>query len=64
MKKSIFRDLQFCVNGKIIRENIEFKPYKSVVVKISSDGSIEKLDVEFVPKDPKVVPREKQRMHF
>jgi hypothetical protein len=64
MEKSVFRDLEFNVNGKTIREKVEFKPYQSVMLKISPDGKLEYLDIGFVPKTPVVREREEQRMYF
>jgi len=64
MDKSEFRDLTFHVNGKTISKNIEFKPYQSVMVKISPEGELSLVDIDFVPKDPEIRPREKQRMNF
>jgi hypothetical protein len=64
MDKSVFRDLEFNVNGKTIREKVEFKPYQSVMLKISPDGKLDYLDIGFVPKTPVVREREEQRMYF
>ncbi len=64
MDKSEFRELTFHVNGKTITKNIEFKPYQSVMVKISPSDDFDLVDINFVPKDPIIRPREKQRMNF
>lgn len=64
MKASEYRELTFHVNGKEIRQKIEFKPYQSVMVKITAEGKVEYPDISFVPKDPKVKPREKQKTYF
>ena len=64
MDQSHFRELTFNVNGKSISQNIEFKPYQSVMLKISPDGKIELVDISFIPKDPIIRPREKQKMYF
>lgn len=64
MDKSDFRELTLHVNGKTIKENFEFKPYQSLMLKISPDGELSYEDITFVPKDPVIRPREPQRMHF
>ena len=51
-------------NGKTRDLKLEFKPYQSLMLKIAPDGSIEFLDIGFVPKTPIVRPREVQRMYF
>lgn len=64
MEQSEFKDLTLNVNGKTIQQNIEFKPYQSVMLKITPDGKLEFIDISFIPKTPEVRPREKQRMYF
>ena len=64
MEKSVFRTLEFNFNGKKEKKNIEFNPYQSVLLKFSSKGEIEELDIQFVPEDPIVRERMPQRMHF
>jgi hypothetical protein len=64
MKESEKSELTFTINGKSIRENIEFKPYQSVMLKISGKGKVEYMDISFTPKDPVVRPREVQKMYF
>ncbi len=64
MDQSEFKDLTLTINGKTIQQNFEFKPYQSLMLKISPDGSVEQMDITFVPKDPIIRPREEQRMHF
>jgi hypothetical protein len=64
MNKSEFKDFTFNFNGKKHEMKIEFKPYQSVVVKISPKGKIELVDITFNPKDPIIREREEQRMHF
>ncbi len=56
----------FTINnlGKSQRISVEFKPYQSVMLKISPKGKIEYVDINFIPKDPIVLPREPQRMNF
>jgi len=64
MDESDFRDLTLTVNGNTIFQKLEFKPYQSIMLKITPEGEVEQIDIEFVPNDPVVLPREKQRMHF
>ena len=64
MEKSVFRTLEFNFNGKKEKKNIEFNPYQSVLLKFSSKGEIEEVDIQFVPEDPIVRERMPQRMHF
>jgi alpha-L-rhamnosidase len=64
MDKSDFLDLTLNVNGKVIHENFEFKPYQSLMLKISPDGELSYVDISFIPKDPIIRPREKQRSYF
>ena len=64
MDKSDFEELTINVNGKNIQQKFEFKPYQSLMLKISPEGKIEFMDINFVPKDPVIRPREKQRMNF
>lgn len=64
MEKSIFKELTIHVFGKTIIQKFEFKPYQSLMVKISPAGELELEDISFVPKRPVVRPKEKQRMNF
>lgn len=64
MKQSVFRELTLYINGKTIRQKFEFKPYQSLMLKITADGEIEFVDITFIPKDPIVRPRESQKMYF
>jgi hypothetical protein len=64
MTESKFQELTLNVNGKTIKQRFEFKPYQSLMLKISKKGEIKFMDITFVPKDPVIKPREKQRMHF
>lgn len=61
---SEFRNLQIYANQKLSELKIEFKPYQSVILKISPNGKIEYPDISFIPRDPVVRPKEPQRMHF
>jgi hypothetical protein len=64
MENSVVIKLNLHINGKTVKQEIEFKPYQSVVLKINPGGNIENVDITFNPKDPVVRPKEKQRMHF
>ena len=64
MTQSDFSELVLNINGKAIRQNFEFKPYQSLMVKIKPSGEMEFMDINFIPKEPVVRPREKQRMYF
>lgn len=64
MDQSDFKELTLNINGHTIKRNFEFKPYQSLMLKISPEGDLEFLDINFVPKDPEVRPREEQRMYF
>jgi hypothetical protein len=64
METSDFLDLTFHLNGRTIRQKVEFRPYQSVMLRISPKGKVEWMDIGFVPKDPVVRPQEKQKMYF
>ena len=64
MEEGSDHEFTFHVNDIEITENIHFAPYQSVVLKITPDGEVSMPDITFVPKDPFVYPREKQRMYF
>ena len=64
MEQSEFKNLTLNINGKTIQQNFEFKPYQSLMLKISPSGKVENMDITFFPKDPIIRPKEKQRMHF
>ena len=64
MEKSDFNELSITVNGKTVQQKFEFKPYQSLMLKISVDGDLEFMDIGFVPKDPIIRTKEKQRMNF
>ena len=63
-EESVFQELTINWNGTTISHTFEFKPYQSLMISISPDGEMEYIDIEFVPKDPVVREREKQRMYF
>ena len=62
--QSVIREFTFTINGNSINQTVEFKPYQSVMLKITPNGEVDLVDIEFVPKDPIVRPKEKQRMYF
>ncbi|MEO1416708.1 MAG: glycosyl hydrolase [Bacteroidota bacterium] len=64
MDSSDQKMLTLHVNGHTIEETFEFAPYQSLMLKISPDGTWEFVDIEFVPKNPVIRPREPQRMNF
>ena len=64
MEQSEFKELTFNINGNIIQQTVEFKPYQSVMLKVSAAGKVEFMDIQFLPRDPIVRPHEKQRMYF
>ena len=64
MDSSEFRTLDLHINGETISETFEFLPYQSLMLKILPDGTMKQMDITFVPKEPVVRPREKQRMNF
>jgi hypothetical protein len=64
MKQSVYKKLIFTINGKKLTQDVEFKPYQSVVFKIGANGKAEQIDITFIPKDPVVRPRETQKMYF
>ncbi|MEM7037500.1 MAG: glycosyl hydrolase [Bacteroidota bacterium] len=64
MDGPVTRNVTLNVNGKSRTETLVFEPYQSIMLKFSPDGEMEYVDIGFVPKDPDVRPREKQRMYF
>jgi hypothetical protein len=64
MEQSDTLKLALTINGKLIERDFEFLPYQSLMLKITPDGDLELIDIGYVPKDPIIRPREKQRMHF
>ena len=64
MNHSVFSDLKFYINGKTIKKTIEFKPYQSVMLRISPKGKLDYMDIAFVPKDPVIRAREVQKTFF
>jgi len=64
MSQSEFKDLKININGHTITQKFEFKPYQSLMLKISGSGKLDFMDITFVPKDPIVRPKEEQKMYF
>ena len=64
MKQSEFKELTLHINGKTILQNFEFKPYQSIMLKVSPKGDVDMMDISFVPQDPVVRPREVQKSYF
>lgn len=62
--ESIHSEFKLSLNGKTQKLKIEFKPYQSVLLKITPNGKIEFVDIAFLPKTPIVRPREVQKMYF
>mgnify|MGYP001158130215 CR=1 FL=1 len=60
------KSLPLTINYNGNRHEIEvlFKPYQSIMIKISPSGKTEFMDISFTPKDPIIRPREKQRTYF
>ena len=64
MDQSVFSDLKFHINGKTIKKTIEFKPYQSVMLRISPNGKVDFMDIAFTPKDPVIRKKEVQKTYF
>ena len=64
MKQSDYRELTLTIDGNTIKQTFEFKPYQSLLLKISPKGKIEMMDISFAPKDPVIKPREVQKTYF
>ena len=64
MKQSVFRELTINVNGKTIRHKFEFKPYQSLLLKVTPEGEMSFVDISFVPNDPVIRVREQQKTYF
>ncbi|HLF63874.1 MAG TPA: glycosyl hydrolase [Saprospiraceae bacterium] len=64
MKQSNFSELTLNINGNIIRQKFEFKPYQSLMLRIPENKEVKFIDITFIPKDPVIRPREEQRMYF
>ncbi len=64
MKESEWNDLTFNYAGNSIVKKIEFKPYQSVALRISTNGDIEFIDINYIPEDPIVREAEPQKTYF
>ncbi len=64
MKQSTCRKLTFTIDGKAITQNVEFKPYQSLILRITANGKVDRIDITFLPKEPILRPREPQKMYF
>ena len=64
MDTSNFLNITFNYNGNRIKKLVEFKPYQSILLKISSEGNFEQLDIKFNPTEPIIREKEKQKMYF
>jgi hypothetical protein len=64
MDQSSETTLMFNIDGRAVSESIEFRPYQSVMLEIGPGGNVEYIDITFIPNDPQVRPKEKQRMYF
>lgn len=57
-------ELTLNFNGHAIKKTFEFNPYQSLMVKIKANGKLIYENIEFVPKDPVIRPRELQKTFF
>jgi hypothetical protein len=64
MDQSILSDLKFHINGKTIKKTIEFKPYQSVLLRISPTGKMDLMDIGFLPNAPVIRKKEVQKTFF
>ncbi|MCC6815727.1 MAG: hypothetical protein IT267_04895 [Saprospiraceae bacterium] len=64
MKTSQNLNLSIYSNGKQKNLKLKFKPYQSILLKITPEGKVKPIDISYYPKDPIIRPREKQRMNF
>ncbi len=62
--KASSQKFTFNYNGRIIEKEVLFQPYQSPIIKMGPKGEVEQINLEFVPKDPVVRPKEKQKMYF
>lgn len=62
--ESYFRELTFHVNGKTTTKKLEFKPYQSIMLEFTPSGEMKQVDISFVPRDPIIRERKKQKMYF
>ncbi|MCB0601910.1 MAG: hypothetical protein KDC28_11805 [Saprospiraceae bacterium] len=64
MKESETREINLYIHGHEIARRLEYKPYQSLMLRVSQEGRVELIDISFIPDDPVVRPREEQRMYF
>ncbi|MCB0734814.1 MAG: hypothetical protein KDC76_09540 [Bacteroidetes bacterium] len=64
MKASEFVEVTIHHQEKDHQVKLEFKPYQSLLLHLLPDGSIQSLDIHFVPKDPVIRPKELQKSFF
>ncbi|NNE13635.1 MAG: hypothetical protein HKN51_01580 [Saprospiraceae bacterium] len=64
MSTSDTLDFTFNYNGHSVNKSLVFEPYQSRILKLSKNGTISSVDISFIPKDPIILPKEKQRMNF
>lgn len=50
------RNLSFNVNGRQFDLTVEFRPYQSVMLKLSKDGTVEFPDIQYDPPVPALLP--------
>ena len=58
------RDVVVQIFEEEIPLSLAFKPYQSLMYRIDKRGKVETVDIEFVPKDPVIKERSKERMYF
>ena len=64
MDTAIDMPLTLNVGKHKISKTFTFRPYQSLLLKVDPEGTLEELDINYVPNDPVVRPREKQKMYF
>ncbi|MEM1319244.1 MAG: glycosyl hydrolase [Bacteroidota bacterium] len=64
VEEAVKQYLVFHLNGRRIEQELTFQPYESKILQIDAEGRVEEVLLDFVPKDPEVRPREKQKMYF
>lgn len=52
-------EINISTDKKSISYTLEFKPYQSILIKVSNTGKVTEEDISFIPKTPQVIPREK-----
>lgn len=64
MDSSSIHEFEVTVGEKTIELEVKFEPYQSILLKIDKNGRVEPMDIYYLPKDPIVRPKEKQKMYF